>query len=127
VTGTGAGQPDRVLLRGVRARGFHGVFDEERATGQEFVVDLDLEVGDLQGAAERDDLALTVDYGAVAMAVVEIIEGPAVDLIETLAVRIARRCLVFPPVLSATVTVHKPGAPIPVPFEDVAVQVTRSR
>ena len=126
MTGAAIPPPDRILLRGVRARGFHGVFDEERATGQEFVVDLDLEVSDLQRAAERDDLALTLDYGAVAVAVVEVIEGPPVDLIETLAVRIAQRCLAFPSVRSVTVTVHKPGAPIPVPFEDVAVQVTRS-
>lgn len=118
---------DRIRLRGVRARGFHGVFAEERRDGQEFVVDVDLTVAGLAEAAATDDLALTVDYGAVAVAIVELIEGPPVRLIETLAERIARRCLAFPGVEVATVTVHKPAAPIPVPFRDVAVQVTRSR
>ena len=117
---------DRILLRGVRARGFHGVFAQERATGQEFVVDAELAVADLSRAAAGDALTLTVDYGAVALAIVEIIQGPPVDLIETLAERIAQRCLQFPSVQVVTITVHKPGAPIPVPFDDVAVRITRS-
>jgi dihydroneopterin aldolase len=118
---------DRIILTGVRARGFHGVFAEERSAGQEFVVDVVLGVSDVARAASTDDLARTVDYGEVALAVVALIEGPAVDLIETLAVRVAERCLEFPAVEVVTATVHKPSAPIPVPFTDVAVQVTRAR
>ena len=118
---------DRIILTGVRARGFHGVLPEERSAGQEFVVDVVLGVSDVARAASTDDLALTVDYGEVALAVVALIKGPAVDLIETLAVRVAERCLEFPAVQVVTATVHKPSAPIPVPFTDVAVQVTRAR
>ncbi len=118
---------DRIVLRGVRATGYHGVFAEERVDGQEFIVDVVLGVADVARAASTDDLAHTVDYGAVAVAIVELIEGPAVDLIETLAVRVAERCLQFPAVHAVTATVHKPSAPIPVPFDDVAVQVTRTR
>jgi dihydroneopterin aldolase len=118
---------DRIIVRGVRARGRHGVFAHEREQGQEFVVDVMLGVVSMNRAAKHDDVADTVDYGAVALAIVELIEGPAVNLIETLATAIAAKCLAFEMVRAVTVTVHKPQAPIPVPFEDVAVQITRSR
>jgi len=118
---------DRIILTGVTARGFHGVFDHERQDGQEFRVDIVLGVLSISKAAKSDDLRHTVDYGAVAQAVVEVIEGPPVNLIETLAVTIAERCLDFDYVRAVTVTVHKPQAPIPVPFDDVAVRITRAR
>jgi 7,8-dihydroneopterin aldolase/epimerase/oxygenase len=118
---------DRIILTGVRGRGFHGLFPEERAQGQDFVVDVVLGVLSINRAAKHDDLTDTVDYGAVATAIAGIIEGPPVNLIETLATAIADRCLAFDMVRAVTVTVHKPDAPIPVPFADVAVRITRSR
>lgn len=117
---------DRILLAGVRGRGFHGVLPEERATGQEFVVDLDLTL-DLAVAAATDRVAATVHYGELAEAVVAAIEGEPVDLIETLAQRIADVALAHELVERVAVTVHKPSAPIPVPFGDVAVRIERSR
>lgn len=118
---------DRITLKGVRARGFHGVFDEERRDGQEFRVDVVLGVVSISKAARSDELRHTVDYGNIAQAVVEIVEGTPVNLIETLAVAIADRCLRFDPVRAVKVTVHKPQAPIPVPFDDVSVSITRAR
>lgn len=118
---------DRIILTGVTARGFHGVFDHERHDGQEFRVDVVLGVMSISKAAKSDNLLHTVDYGAVAQAVVGVIEGPPVNLIERLAVTIAERCLDFDYVRAVTVTVHKPQAPIPVPFDDVAVRITRAR
>jgi 7,8-dihydroneopterin aldolase/epimerase/oxygenase len=118
---------DRIGLKGVRARGFHGVFDEERRDGQEFRVDVVLGVLSISKASRSDDLRHTVDYGGVAQAVVDIIEGPRVNLIETLAVTIAERCLAFDYVRAVRVTVHKPEAPLPVPFDDVSVTITRAR
>jgi dihydroneopterin aldolase len=118
---------DRIILTGVTARGFHGVFDHERQDGQEFRVDVVLGVMSISKAAKSDNLLHTVDYGAVAQAVVAVIEGPPVNLIEKLAVTIAERCLDFDYVRAVTVTVHKPQAPIPVPFDDVAVRITRAR
>jgi dihydroneopterin aldolase len=117
---------DRVALRGLRARGHHGVFAHERAEGQPFVVDLVLHL-DTRGAAADDDLAQTVHYGVVAEETVAIVEGEPVDLIETLAERIAAQCLKHPPVHQVEVTVHKPDAPITVPFDDVTITITRSR
>lgn len=118
---------DRIMLKGVRARGLHGVLLEERDTGQEFSVDVTLAVLSISKAAKTDDLRHTVDYGGIATMIVEVIEGPAVNLIETLATRIAERCLEFDYVRAVTVTVHKPQAPIPVAFDDVAVRITRTR
>jgi dihydroneopterin aldolase len=117
---------DRVALRGVKARGYHGVLSEEREKGQTFVVDLVLGL-DTRPAAAGDDLTKTVDYGIVAEEVVEIVEGEPVRLIETLAERIAERCLRHEAVREVEVAVHKPEAPITVPFDDVTVTITRSR
>lgn len=117
---------DHVRLRGVRARGHHGVLAEERRDGQMFVVDVDLRV-DLAPAAATDELGLTVDYATVAAGVVAEIGGDPCDLIETLADRIAARILRDERVEEVTVTVHKPQAPVGVPFDDVAVSVVRGR
>ncbi|MFC0533465.1 dihydroneopterin aldolase [Phytohabitans kaempferiae] len=117
---------DRITLCGLRAKGHHGVYDFERERGQDFVVDVVLEV-DLAPAARSDDVAETIHYGELAERLVEVVRGEPVNLIETLAERLAAVCLADPRVLAATVTVHKPQAPIPHEFADVAVTITRRR
>lgn len=117
---------DRITLTGIRVRAHHGVFDFEREQGQEFVIDVSVAV-DLAAAASGDELARTVHYGELAVAVAEAVEREPVDLIETVAERVAGVALGFAGVEEAEVTVHKPGAPISVPFEDVSVTVVRSR
>jgi dihydroneopterin aldolase len=117
---------DRVTVRGISARGFHGVFEFERREGQTFVVDVALGV-DTRTAAATDDLADTTDYSAVAADVVALIEGEPVDLIETLAEQIAASCLAHDGVRAVEVTVHKPEAPVGVLFTDVAVTIVRPR
>ena len=117
---------DRIALRGLSGFGRHGVFDFEREQGQQFVADVVCTL-DLGPAATTDDLQHTVDYGGLAADVVADIEGEPLNLIEALADRIATTCLRRPSVESVEVTVHKPGAPMPVAFTDVAVTVTRSK
>ncbi len=117
---------DQITVSGIRAFGHHGVLEHERRDGQTFLVDVMLGV-DTRAAAASDDLADTVDYGAVAAAVVAEVTGPARDLIETLAEQIASACLAHAGVLAVRVTVHKPDAPVGVPFEDVTVQIERGR
>ena len=117
---------DRIALSGLVVRGFHGVFDFERRDGQDFVIDVVLEV-DTTAAARTDDLTQTVHYGELASALADVVAGEPVNLIETLAQRLADVCLADARVTSATVTVHKPGAPIPLQFGDVAVTITRTR
>jgi len=117
---------DRVALTGLRVRGFHGVFDHERRDGQDFVIDAVLEL-DTSAAAESDALADTVDYGQLAGSLADIVAGEPVNLLETLAARLAEACLRDTRVTAATITVHKPQAPIPLSFEDVAVMIRRER
>jgi len=117
---------DRIELRGLLVRGHHGVFEYERAEGQDFVVDVALGV-DTSAAAQSDDLADTTDYGALALAIAAIVSGEPVNLLETLAERIATACLSDPRVTSVEVSVHKPAAPIPLTFDDVVVTIVRTR
>jgi 7,8-dihydroneopterin aldolase/epimerase/oxygenase len=116
---------DIIRLTGLRVRGRHGVYDFERAQGQDFVVDVVLEV-DLSAAAGSDDVADTVHYGELAERLVALVGGEPVNLIETLADRLAGACLADRRVAAATVTVHKPQAPIPHEFSDVSVTLRRS-
>ena len=115
---------DTIAVMGIRARGRHGVLDFEREMGQTFVVDVEMAV-DIAQAGRSDDLAHTVDYGAVATEVAAIISGPPSQLIEALAESIAQRVKAFPGVDQVTVTVHKPYAPVTEVFEDVIVRITR--
>ena len=117
---------DRIELRGLRVRGHHGVFDFERRDGQDFVVDVALEL-DVRAAAASDALADTVDYGELATALAHAVAGEPVNLLERLADRLVAVCLGDPRVAAATVTVHKPQAPIPLAFTDVAVTIRRTR
>jgi dihydroneopterin aldolase len=117
---------DYLTLTGLRARGNHGVFEHERINGQEFVVDLTVWL-DIRDAATGDDLDKTVHYGLLANEVVAAVESDPVDLIETVAERIALVALAYPAVERVRVTLHKPSAPIEVPFDDVSITIERTR
>lgn len=117
---------DRIALRGLAVRGRHGVFESERIDGQEFVIDVVLDI-DTSAAAHSDELADTVDYGALALTIADIVGGAPVNLLETLADRIAQACLDDVRVGSVEVSVHKPHAPIALTFDDVVVTIVRSR
>ena len=117
---------DRIRLEGLRARAHHGVFAHEREQGQEFVIDVTVWLP-LGAAAAHDALAQPVHYGELAEAVVAAVERDPVDLIETVAERVADTALAFERVRRVEVTVHKPEAPISVPFADVSVTIERER
>lgn len=115
---------DVIALTGLRVFGRHGVLPQERRDGQDFVVDVRLSV-DTRSAAASDALEETVDYAVLADRLAAVVAGEPVNLIETLAARLAEVCLTDPRVVTAEVTVRKPGAPIPHAFADVAVTVVR--
>lgn len=117
---------DELSVLGIECFAHHGVFEAERRDGQRFVVDLVLGV-DTTPAAASDDLRDTVDYGSLVAAVKSAVETDPVDLIETLAQRIADVCLLEARVEWTTVTVHKPEAPIDATFADVVLTITRKR
>lgn len=117
---------DELRVTGIECFGHHGVFDFERREGQRFVVDLELGL-DTAPAAASDDLRDTVDYGSLVMQVKGAVETDPVDLIETLAQRIADVCLLDARVQWTRVTLHKPEAPIDAAYSDVALTITRTR
>lgn len=111
---------DRIVLKGVRAFGYHGVLPHERANGQEFIVDLEVETS-FDECADSDDVTDTVNYANLAQIAHDAIVGPAFNLIEKLADVIAANCMQLAGVQAVSVTVHKPSAPIEVPFDNVSV------
>jgi len=117
---------DRIVLSGLRIRGHHGVYEHERRDGQDFVVDITVWI-DLARAGATDDLADTYDYAALAQLAAAVVAGPARNLIETVGAQIADQVMDDERVHAVEVAVHKPQAPIPQQFADVAVVVRRSR
>jgi dihydroneopterin aldolase len=116
---------DRITLRGLRVYGYHGVLAEERREGQEFLIDATLWLP-TAAAAATDDLTLTADYAALAGRLAAVVAGPPVQLIETLAQRLAAAALAEPLARAVEITVHKPSAPIGQPFDDVSVTIRRA-
>ena len=115
---------DAITLTGLTVFGRHGVFAHERENGQDFIVDLRLHLSVRQAAAS-DDVADTVHYGELGEKVAAVVAGEPVNLLETLATRIADMVLEDERIHGVEVTVHKPHAPIPLNFADVSVTVQR--
>jgi dihydroneopterin aldolase len=125
--GDPSGRPtDTLRVTGIEVFAHHGVLEAERRDGQVFRVDLALGL-DTAPAAASDDLAHTVDYGSLVTEVVAAVEVDPVDLIETVAERVADVCLARAGVQWTEVSVHKPHAPIPATFEDVVLTIRRTR
>jgi dihydroneopterin aldolase len=122
--GAAAVPADVIAVTGIRGFGYHGVLAAEREQGQEFSVDVAMTVS-TENAAATDDLAGTIDYSAVAAGIHAVITGEPHDLIETVAARCADVALQFPGVRRVRITVHKPEAPVGVPFDDVTVTIVR--
>lgn len=117
---------DTITITGLRLRGYHGVFEHEKRDGQEFIIDLSIEL-DLSSAGSSDDLQNTLDYSVIVDEVAQRVTGESVDLIETLAHDIAQLVLTHPQPTAVTVTVHKPQAPVGHPIDDIAVTIRRER
>lgn len=126
MTATHTGAGDSIRLTGLRVFAHHGVFDFERANGQEFIIDVEIML-DLAPPAESDDVTETIHYGELAEAIAAAVSSDPVNLIEKVAQRVADLVLAHPLAASTTVTIHKPSAPISIPFGDVSVTVSRAR
>ena len=117
---------DRITLRGLRAHAHHGVYPFEREHGQVFLVDAVLELN-TRAAAAGDDLDKTVNYAELAQRLHAVLTGEPVNLLETLAQRLAHVCLSDALVDGVEITVHKPQAELGVDFDDIAVTIRRVR
>lgn len=118
---------DKMRITGIEGLGYHGLFEVERQNGQPFIVDVELKL-DLEKAGKSDNLSDSIDYNDVAILIHNEIVGPPVTLIESLAENISSKILAaYPSVEKIKTTVHKPRAPISVPFGDVSVTIKRER
>lgn len=117
---------DQIQVLGIHSYGYHGVFEQEQKIGQDFYVDVILQL-DLVKASRTDALEDTIDYGAVCDLVIAAISGPPVSLIEKLAGQIGDVLLTkFSLLKSVSVTVHKPQAPVNAEFLDISVTIERA-
>jgi len=117
---------DTIKISGIKAFGFHGVFEEERKSGQDFIADIEFSYK-TEDAIKTDDLAHAIDYGAIATLTKNIIEGEPRNLIEKVADEIAEKILKEFKVISVKVVLHKPHAPIDMKFTDISVSVERHK
>jgi dihydroneopterin aldolase len=117
---------DVIHISGLEVFAHHGVFEHERNDGQLFVVDVDVEY-DAKAAAESDDVAQTLDYGVLAQAIHDAVAADPLNLLEALAARVLRTIFSFELASAATVTIHKPQAPMPVECAGVSVTMFRER
>jgi dihydroneopterin aldolase len=116
---------DKLNLTGIRGFGYHGVFESERKNGQEFVVDVEIET---KFKNLNDDLTKTIDYSKLVDLVSTEITSNPVNLIETLAERIAEKIMNFDKKIKAlTITVHKPAAPVSANLSDISVTISKTR
>ena len=115
---------DQIAITGIRGVGYHGLFEEEKKNGQEFIVDIRI-TADLSDAGRSDQIESTIDYGKVAIRVKELIESDSFNLIERLAEVIAESVKKEFQAESVEVTVHKPNAPVDLDFEDISVTIKR--
>jgi dihydroneopterin aldolase len=115
---------DRIEIIGIKGFGFHGVLEEEKEKGQEFIVDIQIDQ-DLKEAGITDDLNKTINYASIAQRVKEIIEIGSFNLIEALAEEIATKLKDEFLIEKISVKVHKPSAPISIEFQDISVTIER--
>lgn len=117
---------DRITVTGVEVFAHHGVLQSERDYGQTFIIDFTVST-DVAAAGHTDDLAHTLNYAELTNQVVAAVKTAPVNLIETLAERVATALLEHPLARAVEVTIHKPEAPLEHPFTDVSVTVVRRR
>jgi dihydroneopterin aldolase len=115
---------DRIELKGLRAVGIHGALPEEQVRAQPFEIDLELHV-DLRAAGQSDDLADTVDYGALAESIERIVTRERFQLLERLAERIADEVRHDQRIDAVAVTVRKLRPPVAVDLASAAVTIIR--
>ena len=116
---------DLIEIKGIKSFGYHGVFESENIAGQDFYVDVVLEL-DLTRPSVSDTVNDTVNYAEITDLVVEEIIGERVALIEKLASRIIDRIKSsYPQIMAVSITVHKPQAPVNAQVSDISVTIKR--
>lgn len=115
---------DKIIVKNIKAYGYHGALTEENILGQNFYADVIL-YKPLQAAGLTDDLNKSISYVDVYYDVENIIKNKKFKLIEALAEMIAHTLLVKYSTEKVEVEIRKPGAPINGNFDYVGVEITR--
>ncbi|MCR5837945.1 MAG: 2-amino-4-hydroxy-6-hydroxymethyldihydropteridine diphosphokinase [Lachnospiraceae bacterium] len=114
---------DRIEIKGLKVFAYHGVLEKEKEEGQDFFVDATMYL-DIKTPGRSDDLDDTVNYASVCELIDRFLKENRYDLIETAARQTAMEVLrKMPKIREIELSVHKPNAPIGLPFEDVTVTV----
>ena len=112
----------RIAINGMRFYAHHGCFDEERAIGTHFVVDIWMEV-DTRTAEVSDNIADTVNYLEVYQGVKHEMETPS-NLLERVARRVGEAVMSqFTDTMSVVVKISKLNPPLGGQMESVSVEV----
>ncbi|KAL6988147.1 Dihydroneopterin aldolase 1 [Sarracenia purpurea var. burkii] len=116
---------DKLVLRGLKFYGFHGVKPEERKLGQKFLVDVDAWT-DLEAAGKSDSLSDTISYTDIYRIVRDVVEGPPHNLLESVAQLIASTTLTKHHQITAVrVKVGKPHVAVHGPLDYLGVEILR--
>ena len=118
---------DEILIENLRLKGKHGCFAAERDELRDFSVSMRLFI-DAAPAAKTDALEDTIDYPRAMEVASQVLSGPSVRLIETLADKIAARMFArFGRLLEIEVEVAKLGVDAGFDFGKISVKIRRSR
>ncbi len=118
---------DKIIIKGLRLFAYHGVNEEEKQQGQDFIFDIALSVN-MNSACSSDDVNDTVSYAKVVKTVRRVFTAEKYDLIEKCADVVAKAILEeYPAVFTVELTLKKPQAPVNADFDYMAVQITRNR
>ena len=118
---------DKIIINGLEVYAYHGVNPEEKADGQNFIINAELFV-DLSAPCETDELNDTVNYSKVIKLITRIMTSEKYNLIEHAAQKTADGLLAeFDRIQKVKLTLKKPDAPIKADFNFVAVEIERER
>lgn len=116
---------DQITIKDLEVYANHGLYKEEKALGQKFLVSAILSL-DTKLAGVSDQMDYSVDYGEVCHRIKEILTENDFNLIECVAETVAKKLLLeFSLIRKLEIEVKKPWAPIGLPLDYVSVKIKR--
>ena len=116
---------DKITIHNLEVFARHGVYPEENALGQKFVISVVMHTS-TRKAGTTDDLSFSVNYGEVSHFIKEFVTSHTWKLLETIAERLAQELLLkFPLIEQVDLEIQKPWAPIGLPLDTVSVEISR--
>lgn len=118
---------EKIIIRGLKIKAYHGVNPEEKRDGQNFILDITAEL-DAKKARLSDNIEHTVSYAKIIKTAIAVFTAESYDLIEVAAHKVGMAIMKeYQKLESVTVLLKKPEAPIKADFEYVAFEETITR